>query len=257
MKITDDRLFAACKAFSESEAVYPDGTAATQITDWFKLDAQDAVDFGVMQVPKWDGQSDLRGTQHEWYVAAVIKEPMRSALAAALAVQTQQGVDGLTKTQIETLANNIHNVNDYDYTVECLTYHCSPRSALIDVPAVESEPVAFASRHNDETGECEPVSVEPAKVRELRERVAARKEYDAALESLNRATDQEIAEAAKRYVDAVNGGPGARGSNKAWRSYDKEKQATFDALRLALSTRKGSAEGDGAAISASGTGGGE
>jgi hypothetical protein len=29
----------------------------------------------------------------------------------------------LTKTQIETLANNIHNTDDYAYTIECLTHH--------------------------------------------------------------------------------------------------------------------------------------
>ncbi|MDV4166173.1 hypothetical protein R1538_34555 [Rhizobium leguminosarum] len=32
----------------------------------------------------------------------------------------------------------------------------------------------FASRHNDETGECEPVEMEPAKVKELREKALLR-----------------------------------------------------------------------------------
>jgi hypothetical protein len=32
-------------------------------------------------------------------------------------------VKPLTKTQIEILANNIHNTDDYHYTVECLSYH--------------------------------------------------------------------------------------------------------------------------------------
>lgn len=85
-KAFNDILDVACKAFSESEAVYPDGSAATQITDWFRLDAQDAVDFGVLKEPKWGASSDVRGMQHEWYVASVIKEPMRAALSAALSL---------------------------------------------------------------------------------------------------------------------------------------------------------------------------
>lgn len=37
----------------------------------------------------------------------------------------------------------------------------------------------FASRHNDDTGECEPVHVEPEKVRELREKMAAPRDWNA------------------------------------------------------------------------------
>lgn len=89
-RVTNAMVEAACKAFSEAEAVYPDGSAKTQITDWFKLDAQDAVDFGVLQQPKWDGISDIRGMQHEWYVASVIERPMRSALSAALSALVEE-----------------------------------------------------------------------------------------------------------------------------------------------------------------------
>lgn len=82
--VTDEMVASACKAFSEGWSIYPDGEAKTQVTDWFDLDAQDAVDFGVLKEPKWDGYSDIRGMQHEWYVAAVVKEPMRAALTAVL-----------------------------------------------------------------------------------------------------------------------------------------------------------------------------
>lgn len=46
---------------------------------------------------------------------------------AVAPVTTGQGVEvkPLTKTQIETLANNIHNVDDFAYTVECLSFHLS------------------------------------------------------------------------------------------------------------------------------------
>lgn len=82
--LTEEMLERACIAFSEASAVYPDGEVKMQITDWFDLDAQDAVDFGALKEPRWDGYSDIRGMQHEWYVAAVIKEPMRAALKSAL-----------------------------------------------------------------------------------------------------------------------------------------------------------------------------
>lgn len=85
--ITDAMVDAACKAFSESSCVYPDGDVKTPVTDWFNLDAEDAVEFGVIRHPKWDGYSDIRGMQHEWYVAAVVKEPMKAALFAAFNAQ--------------------------------------------------------------------------------------------------------------------------------------------------------------------------
>lgn len=82
--VSDEMVEAACKAFSEAYAVYPDGEVRASITDWFDLDAEDAVDFGVLKEPKWEGYSDIRGMQHEWYVAAVIREPMRAALKSIL-----------------------------------------------------------------------------------------------------------------------------------------------------------------------------
>lgn len=96
MVVTDEILANACKAFSEASSVYPDGEAKTQVTDWFDLDAQDAVDFGVLKEPKWDGYSDIRGMQHEWYVAAVVREPMRAALNAALSAPTPPQSKGET-----------------------------------------------------------------------------------------------------------------------------------------------------------------
>lgn len=72
---------------------------------------------------------------------------MKAAITAALSTLPIAGegkVKALTKTQIETLANNIHNSDDYAYTVECLTYHLStPPSS----PGKDGgqEPVLFVS----------------------------------------------------------------------------------------------------------------
>lgn len=82
--VTDDMLAVACKVFSESSVVYPDRSVKVPISDWFDLDAQDAADFGVLKEPKWHVYSDIRGMEHEWYVAAVVKDPIRAALEAAL-----------------------------------------------------------------------------------------------------------------------------------------------------------------------------
>ena len=81
--MTEEKLTAACEAFSEAYAVYPDGRGKTPITDWFELDAQDAVDFNVLTSAKWSSHSDIRSDEYRAYVAAVIREPMRAALAAA------------------------------------------------------------------------------------------------------------------------------------------------------------------------------
>lgn len=45
--------------------------------------------------------------------------------------------------------------------------------------AIRHEDAVFASRHNDQTGECETVDIEPVKVRELREKMAAPRDWDA------------------------------------------------------------------------------
>ncbi|MEJ8308545.1 hypothetical protein [Agrobacterium larrymoorei] len=89
-EIVEATLKAACKAFSEARAVYPDGEAETPITDWFDLDPKDAVDFGVLTEPKWNGHSDIGNMQQEAYVAAVIREPMRAALRTALSEAEQR-----------------------------------------------------------------------------------------------------------------------------------------------------------------------
>lgn len=84
MQVTEEMIEKAAEAFSKATAWYPDNDVYGAVTEWFRLDSQDAVDFGVLKEPKWDGISDIRGMQHEWYVAAVVKEPMRAALTAAL-----------------------------------------------------------------------------------------------------------------------------------------------------------------------------
>lgn len=73
----------AAEAFAAASVVYPGGQTKTPIWDWFDLDAQDAVDFGVLQEPKWHFYSDIRGDQHMAYVAAVVREPIRAALSEA------------------------------------------------------------------------------------------------------------------------------------------------------------------------------
>jgi hypothetical protein len=50
---------------------------------------------------------------------------VRAYLEATAPVMAGAKVKPLNKTQIETLANNIHNVDDFAYTVECLTHHLS------------------------------------------------------------------------------------------------------------------------------------
>lgn len=81
--VADELVKKACEAFAETYVTYPNECASTPITEWFKLDAQDAVDFGVLAEPKWHGISDIRVMEHEQYVAAVIRNPMRAALSSA------------------------------------------------------------------------------------------------------------------------------------------------------------------------------
>jgi hypothetical protein len=74
----------ACEAFSEAYSVYPDGRGKTSVTDWFELDAEDAVSFGVLKSPHWSSHSDIRSDEYREYIAAVIREPMRAALNSIL-----------------------------------------------------------------------------------------------------------------------------------------------------------------------------
>jgi len=83
-RVTEELVKRAAHAFSCARTTYPDGSAETPITDWFKMDAQDAVDFGVLKQPKWDGHSDIRASEQEDYLAAVVTQPMYAALTAAL-----------------------------------------------------------------------------------------------------------------------------------------------------------------------------
>lgn len=69
-------------------------------------------------------------------------DPTGDALKASAAQ-----VPALTKTQIETLSNNIHNVNDYAYTIECLTYHLG--AAALSPVEQAPQPVAWRFKHKE------------------------------------------------------------------------------------------------------------
>lgn len=77
---TEDDIERALAALTQTHAVYPSGAPDAHLNEWFKIDAQDAVEFGVLKEPKWDGYSDIAIMQHEWYIAAVLKAPFRVAV---------------------------------------------------------------------------------------------------------------------------------------------------------------------------------
>lgn len=78
--IPDDALDDALKAMSEAYSIYPDGLVSAPMIDWFDHDAQDAMDMGALQEPKFDGYSDIAIMQKEWYVQEVLKNPFIAAL---------------------------------------------------------------------------------------------------------------------------------------------------------------------------------
>lgn len=84
LTVTDEMVERACRVLAGTYAVYPDGSTRAHLSDWFDLNAQDAVDFGVLREPKWHSYSDIRGDEYEAYIAAVLREPVRSALLSAL-----------------------------------------------------------------------------------------------------------------------------------------------------------------------------
>lgn len=126
------------------------------------------------------------------------------------------------------------------------------RSALVDVPAVESEPDGWLCTAPPGVWSSGRVDTDNANVQAWRDRDYTCIPYwlsPSVAHPPRSLSDEgsEVIAAAQRYVDSVSHDPGARASDKAWRAHDKEKQDAFDALRAALSTRKGSFGGDGSA----------
>lgn len=180
---------------------------------------------------------------------------------AALAVQTQQGVNIGLKGASEIASRDLTSVASVKIS-----------SALVDVPAVESEPeeVGWQARYwiKAENRWSNWITNPQAHAWAYDEdRIASgitqtRKLYAHPPRSLSN-EGSEVVAAAQRYVDAVNGQPekdcwdtedgkpddGAErfASDWAWKAYDDKKQQAFDALCAALSTPKGSSEGDGSA----------
>lgn len=68
------------EAMAQATVTYPAGKVSAPLIDWFQLDAQDAVDFGVLTEPKFDGYSDIAVMQQEWYVEALLRQPFMQAL---------------------------------------------------------------------------------------------------------------------------------------------------------------------------------
>ena len=68
------------EAMARSYVFYPDGTTYAPLVDWVEIDAQDAVDFGVLEEPKWHWYSDIAGMEMEWYTEELLKHPFIMAL---------------------------------------------------------------------------------------------------------------------------------------------------------------------------------
>ena len=85
MKITRNEMLDALSEMAQSRVNYPlkDGETkyvTAPLIDWFDLDAQDAMDFGVLSEPKFDGYSDIAIMQMEWYVEKILEGPFLKAL---------------------------------------------------------------------------------------------------------------------------------------------------------------------------------
>lgn len=94
MTLNSEGLEKAKEAIARSYVTYPDGSARTHISDWFDLDAQDAVDFGVMTEPKWHGHSDVRSDQQNAYIATVLGSgPLQVAISAYLSATPVDGLE--------------------------------------------------------------------------------------------------------------------------------------------------------------------
>lgn len=222
----------------------------------------------------------MHETDVQEILSAALSAIVEEQQVAALAVQTQQGVE-VKPLEWEYMclngvkaAGGMYTLHDMDGNGKRIRamflgddsyrwfvsiehakaaaqsdYETRIRSALVDVPAVESEPVGETSEMPGSNGGFTMAAFKAVDV------PIGTKLYAHPPRSLSNEGSEVIA-AAQRYVDSVSHDPGARASDKAWRAHDKEKQDAFDALRAALSTRKGSSEGDGSATSTKGGGGG-
>lgn len=160
--VADAMLKKACDAFAETYVTYPDGCASTPITDWFDLDAQDAVDFGVLKSPKWSYHSDIRSDEYRDYVAAVIRNPMQAALSSAQSLLAERDkriaeLEAAVKREAELATSMAEDRND----AEALLKEAGPvidklRTALLPLcNAVFNDngdisvnyPVSFTSEH--------------------------------------------------------------------------------------------------------------
>lgn len=100
MKITKEQFEFLLQDISESWIVYPDsflpdGTPIKgPLTEHFYLHEEDAVLFGVLKEPKWDGYSDIRAMQHEWFVAELLRKPIEDSLMhMGIYVESENEVD--------------------------------------------------------------------------------------------------------------------------------------------------------------------
>lgn len=82
---------AAMNTLVRTDGAYPGGEPTAHLSDWFDLDAQDAMEFGAIAEPKWHSYSDIRVEQYEAYIAAVLKAPFTAAVKAYLASMREQG----------------------------------------------------------------------------------------------------------------------------------------------------------------------
>lgn len=85
MKITETQFKNALSAMAQSQVSYPLADGETELVtdfliDWFIIDAQDAVDFGVLKTPHFHSYSDIRIMEKEWFVEEILRDPFRNAL---------------------------------------------------------------------------------------------------------------------------------------------------------------------------------
>ena len=91
MSAHEKAVEAAMNTLVRTDGAYPDGEPTAHLSDWFDLDAQDAMEFGAIAEPKWHSYSDIRVEQYEAYIAAVLKAPFTAAITAYLASMREQG----------------------------------------------------------------------------------------------------------------------------------------------------------------------
>jgi NTP pyrophosphatase (non-canonical NTP hydrolase) len=91
MSAHEKAVEAAMNTLVRTDGAYPDGEPTAHLSDWFDLDAKDAMEFGALAEPKWHSYSDIRVEQYEAYIAAVLKAPFTAAITAYLASMREQG----------------------------------------------------------------------------------------------------------------------------------------------------------------------